>query len=180
MTLNAYLNKLRSLKSSNRAMSWNAWYMSTALFPVVHIFWLNNMVSAVENTSSKTLETPFPRLKMTLDVSALKNLFLRCEFQSHILFTISLLFKNFLTALLLMPEPYISRSPDIREFFWFVWKGLRYKVYYPIYPYRPVCSYSVVRYSRVTLFGGKADCRNDGTEWRNTQNILKYGIYGIY
>ena len=27
---------------------------------------------------------------------------------------------------------------------------------------------------------GMADRGNDGTEWRNTGNILKYGIYGIY
>ena len=32
---------------------------------------------------------------------------------------------------------------------------------------------------RVTLFGGMADRRNDGTEWQNTRNILRYGIHGI-
>ena len=37
--------------------------------------------------------------KMSLDASALRNLFLFCEFQSHLLFIISLLLKNFLTAL---------------------------------------------------------------------------------
>ena len=36
MTLNAYLNRFRSVKRSNRAMSWNAWDISTALFPVLH------------------------------------------------------------------------------------------------------------------------------------------------
>ena len=36
-----------------------------------------------------------------------------------------------------------------------------------------------MKISGVTLFGGMADWRNDGTEWWNTWNILKYGIYGI-
>ena len=39
--------------------------------------------------------------KMSLDASALKNLCFWCEFQSRLLFIISLLLKNFLTALLL-------------------------------------------------------------------------------
>ena len=37
--------------------------------------------------------------KMSLAALALKNLFLWCEFQSRLLFIISLLLKNFLTAL---------------------------------------------------------------------------------
>ena len=37
--------------------------------------------------------------KMSLDASALKNLCLWCEFQSRLLFIISLLLINFLTAL---------------------------------------------------------------------------------
>ena len=37
---------------------------------------------------------------MSLDASVLKNLCLWCEFQSRLLFIISLLLKNFLTALL--------------------------------------------------------------------------------
>ena len=37
--------------------------------------------------------------KMSVDVSALKNLCLWCEFQSNLLFILSLLLKNFLTAL---------------------------------------------------------------------------------
>ena len=37
--------------------------------------------------------------KMSLDASALKNVRLWCEFQSRLLFIISLLLKNFLTAL---------------------------------------------------------------------------------
>ena len=40
------------------------------------------------------------RLKMSLDASALKNLCLWCKFQSHLLFIISLLLENVLTALL--------------------------------------------------------------------------------
>ena len=49
-------------------------------------------------TSGNTIsETLF--FKMSLDASALKNLCLWCEFQSRLLFIISLLFKNFLTAL---------------------------------------------------------------------------------
>ena len=39
-----------------------AWDISMALFPVLRVFWRNNMASAVENTSWKPLETPFPRL----------------------------------------------------------------------------------------------------------------------
>ena len=45
-------------------------------------------------TISETLN-----FKMSLDGSALKNLFLWCEFQSCLLFIISLLLKNVLTAL---------------------------------------------------------------------------------
>ena len=49
-------------------------------------------------TSGNTIsETLF--FKISLDASALKNLCLWCEFQSRLLFIISLLFKNFLTAL---------------------------------------------------------------------------------
>ena len=63
------------------------------------------MVSVVEkyllktpgNGISQTLNS-----RMFLDASALKNLCLWCEFQSHLLFVISLLLKNFLTALEIM------------------------------------------------------------------------------
>ena len=47
------------------------------------------------NAISETLN-----FKMSLDASVLKNLYLWCKFQSHLLFIISLLLKNFLTALL--------------------------------------------------------------------------------
>ena len=45
------------------------------------------------NTISETLI-----FKMSLDASALKSLCFWCEFQSRVLFIISLLLKNFLTA----------------------------------------------------------------------------------
>ena len=47
------------------------------------------------NAISETLN-----FKMSLDASALKNLCLWCEFQSRLLVIISLLLKNFFTALL--------------------------------------------------------------------------------
>ena len=50
------------MKHLSRAMLWNAWDISTALFPVLHVFWQNNMASAVENTSWKPLEMAFLRL----------------------------------------------------------------------------------------------------------------------
>ena len=36
--------------------------------------------------------------------------------------------------------------------------------------------------TRVTLFGGKENggMVNGMAEWRNTRNILKYGIHGIF
>ena len=46
------------------------------------------------NAISETLN-----FKMPLDASALKNLYLWCNFQSHLPFIISLLLKNVLTAL---------------------------------------------------------------------------------
>ena len=45
----AYLNRFRSVKRSNRSMSWNTWDILTALFLVLCVFWWNNMASAVEN-----------------------------------------------------------------------------------------------------------------------------------
>ena len=50
MTLNAYLNRFRSGKFSNSAMSWNTWDILTALFPVLQVFWQNNKASMVENS----------------------------------------------------------------------------------------------------------------------------------
>jgi len=51
MTLNAYSNRFSSVKRSNRAMSWNACDISTAMFPVLCVFWWKNMAPAVENIS---------------------------------------------------------------------------------------------------------------------------------
>ena len=92
MTLKAYLNRFRSVKCLSHAMLWNAQDIVMALLPVLHVLWRNNMVGRLENTSWKPLETPFPRLNfnMSLDVSALKNLCLWCEFLSHLKFIISL------------------------------------------------------------------------------------------
>ena len=101
MTLNPYLNRFRSVKHSNRAMSWNAWDISMALSPVLHVFWRNNMESGGKyllktpgNAISETL-----KFKISLDASVLKNLCLWCKFQSRLLFIISLLLKNLLTVL---------------------------------------------------------------------------------
>ena len=56
------------------------------------------MASTVENTSGNTISETL-NFKMSLDASALRNLCLWCEVQSCLLIIISLLFKNFLTAL---------------------------------------------------------------------------------
>ena len=48
------------------------------------------------NAISKTVTL---NLKMSLDASALKHLYIWCEFYSHLQFIISLLLENFLTAL---------------------------------------------------------------------------------
>ena len=62
MSLNAYLNRFRSVKHSNRVMLRNGWNILMALFPVLRLLWQNNMASAVENASWKPLEMPFLRL----------------------------------------------------------------------------------------------------------------------
>ena len=102
MTLNPYLNRFRIVKLSNCAMSWNALDILTALFPVLPVVWQRNMESTVEKYLLKTPGNGISEtlnFKMSLDASALKNLCLWCEFQSQLLFIISLLLKNFLTAL---------------------------------------------------------------------------------
>ena len=55
MTLNPYfpVNRFRSVKRSNRVMSWNTWDISTALFPVLHDMYSDETT----NTSQKPLET---------------------------------------------------------------------------------------------------------------------------
>ena len=63
------------------------------------------MVSVVEKYLLKTPGNDISltlNSKLSLDASALKNLCLWCEFQSRLLFVISLLLKNFLTVLEIM------------------------------------------------------------------------------
>ena len=76
-----------------------------ALFPVLRVFGRSNMASAVEKYHLKTPGNGISQTlnsRMSLDASALKNLCLWCEFQSRLLFVISLLLKNFLTVLEIM------------------------------------------------------------------------------
>ena len=73
-----------------------------ALFPVLRVFRRSNMVSTVEKYLLKTPGNGLSQTltyRMSLDALALKNLCLWCEFQSRLLFIISLLLKTFLTAL---------------------------------------------------------------------------------
>ena len=89
------------MKRSNRAMSWNALDILTALFPILGVFWQKiwcpRWKIPLENPWKRDFETL--NFKMSLDASALRNLCLWCEFQSCLLFIISLLLENFLTAL---------------------------------------------------------------------------------
>ena len=73
------------MKCSNGAMSWNAWDVSMALFPVLCVFsmysdetvWcprLKYLLETPGNGISETLKT----FKMSLDASALRNLCLLC------------------------------------------------------------------------------------------------------
>ena len=57
------------------------------------------MASTVENTPGNAISETL-NFRMSLDALVLKNLCLWCEFQSRLLFIISLLLKNLLTALL--------------------------------------------------------------------------------
>ena len=79
MTLNTYSNRFRSVKHSNRTMSKND-----------RVCGGKYLLKTSGNAISETLI-----FKMSPEASALKNLCLWCEFQSHRLFTISLLLKNF-------------------------------------------------------------------------------------
>ena len=69
------------------------------MFRGLRVFWRNNMASTEENTPGNAISKTL-NFKMSLDALVLKNLCLWCEFQSRLLFIISLLLKNFLTALL--------------------------------------------------------------------------------
>ena len=88
--------------SLNCAMLWNAWDISTALVLSLACILMNQhgvrggkqILKTPGNGISETLN-----FKMSLVASALKNLCLWCELQSHLLFIISLPLKNFLTAL---------------------------------------------------------------------------------
>ena len=94
MTLNAYLNRFRSAKGSNCAILRNTWDILTALFPVLRgVCDGKYLLKIPGNGISETLN-----FKMSLDASALRNLCLLCVFQSCLLFIISLLLKNVLTA----------------------------------------------------------------------------------
>ena len=54
------------MKHANHAMLWNAWDISMAnLFPVLCVFWWNNMASTVESTN--ILKTPGNAISETLN-----------------------------------------------------------------------------------------------------------------
>ena len=101
MTLSAYLNRFRCVKCLSRAMLWNAWTFRLHCSQ----FWVYSHKSTwclwwkipLENPGNGISEAL--NFKMSPDASALKNLCLWCEFQSHLLFIISLILKNCLTAL---------------------------------------------------------------------------------
>ena len=64
MTSNTYFNSFRSVKCSNLAMSWKAWDISTALLPVLCVFWWNNVWYAVKNAPSKPLQMSFQKFNV--------------------------------------------------------------------------------------------------------------------
>ena len=119
MTLNAYLNRCRSVKRSNHVMSWNAWEILMALFLILHVFWRNNMASAVENTSWNPLEmdirdAKFQNISRRLSRQKLVPL-VRAPKSPTIHYQQSLLLKNFLTALSIMvywPNPPFHFHPE--------------------------------------------------------------------
>ena len=83
-------------------MSWNTGDISTALLPVLPVVWQSNKASAVEKYLLKTPGNGISetlKFKMSLDALTLKHLCLWCKFQGQLLFIISLLLENFLTAL---------------------------------------------------------------------------------
>ena len=103
MTLNTcfYKNRFRSVKRSNYAMSWNAWDISTTLFPVSCAYsdkttWRPRWKIPLETPGNAISEALI--FKTSLDASVLKNLCLWRKFQSCLVFIINLLLKNFLTS----------------------------------------------------------------------------------
>ena len=106
MALNAYLNRFRSVKRCEMFEPCNVveclGHFEGIVPSLVCILTKQHgvhggkyLLKTPGNTISETLN-----FKMSLDALALKNLYLWCEFQSRLIFIISLLLKNILTALL--------------------------------------------------------------------------------
>ena len=97
MTLNAYLNKFEPCDVLERLGHFNSIIPSLAcILTKQHgVRGGKFLLKTPGNAISETIN-----FKMSLDASALKSLCLWCEFQSHLLFIISLLLKSVLTALL--------------------------------------------------------------------------------
>ena len=77
------------------------------------------------------------------------------------------------------PENWVHYAQELRFFFL---KGLLSGAINSILGTMISLAFSIfldMKISGVTLLGGMADGRSDGTEWWNTWNILKCGIYGI-
>ena len=88
MTLNAYLNRFRSrsVKRGTPGTFWQHCFQSCIYSYKQHsVCGGKHLLKTTFNAIFETLN-----FKMSLDASALKNLFLSCEFQIHPLFIISL------------------------------------------------------------------------------------------
>ena len=89
------------MKHLNCKMSWTPLDIVTTLFPVSILTKQHSIcggkypLKTPGNAISETIN-----FKMSLDALALKNMCLWCEFQSRLLFIISLLLKSFLIALI--------------------------------------------------------------------------------
>ena len=81
-----------------------------------------NLLKTPRNAISETLN-----VKMSLDALALKNLCLWCKFQSRLLFIISLLLKNFLTALIVTDSFFLLWLKLLRRLLEF-WKIEMHKI----------------------------------------------------
>ena len=94
-----FLNRFTSAKHLNCKMSQKPWNIVTTMFPVSILTKQHSICGG-----KYLLKTPGNAIseninfKMSLDASALKNMYLWSEFQSHLVFIISLLLKSFLTA----------------------------------------------------------------------------------
>ena len=91
-----YFNRFRSVKRSNRVTWWKG---MTALFPDYSnkTTWLLRWKIPLENPWKRHFQDS--KFQNALAASPVKNLCLWCKFQIHLLFIVSLLLKNFLTAL---------------------------------------------------------------------------------